>query len=252
LPDLLRNTELSASGGLELLVLAVIAAMDIEIDGLRRSMSVDRVDRSGRAIIYWGRYRGRPLLAVVSGVGRQNACRAVRAVADSSPVTSILSIGLAGALRAGLKKGQVVTCVKMVSSVLEYPRSYPGDSHMVDTAQRCQGDECIEGTGVTAPGLAATAAEKAALREATDADIVDMESYWIAMMAREDRIPCLALRAISDGADDGLPVLPSWRPVHTVPYFALHPIQAAKLIGGMRDGSRNVTAIVQKMIEALA
>jgi adenosylhomocysteine nucleosidase len=248
----LRDTGLSASGGLELLVLAVIAAMDIEIEGLRRSMSVDRVDRRGRAIIYCGRYRGRPLLAVVSGVGKQNACMAVRAVADSYPVTSILSIGLAGALRAGLQKGQVVTCVKMVSSVSEYPLSYAGDSRMLDMAQRCQGGACIEGTGVTAPYLAATVAEKAALRDATDADIVDMESYWIAMMAGDDRIPCLVLRAISDGADDGLPHLPSWRPVHTVPYFALHPIQAAKLIGGIRDGSRNVTAIAQKMIEALA
>ena len=56
----------------------------------------------------------------------------------------------------------------------------------------------------SSPRLVATPADKAALAAATGALAVDMESAAIAEVCQAARVPCAAVRAISDAADTAL------------------------------------------------
>ena len=61
------------------------------------------------------------------------------------------------------------------------------------------------GTALGQDRIAATATEKAALRAATGASIVDMESHIAARVAARHALPFAFLRAIADRADEDLP-----------------------------------------------
>jgi nucleoside phosphorylase len=54
--------------------------------------------------------------------------------------------------------------------------------------------------------VAVTGTEKVELRRATGADAVEMESGIIQSACREPGVPCTTLRAISDRADEDLPL----------------------------------------------
>jgi adenosylhomocysteine nucleosidase len=63
----------------------------------------------------------------------------------------------------------------------------------------------LHGRLITSPKSVGTLADKAALFRATGAAAVDMESLAIAMVARDSRVPFIAVRVIVDSAADALP-----------------------------------------------
>jgi nucleoside phosphorylase len=105
------------------------------------------------------------------------------------------------------------------------------------------------GVGVTAPALVASRSQKTALFISSGADIVDMESYWIGVMAADNCIPFISVRAISDSAHDSLPELSSWGWRHVVWHFAFHPAQAASLYRGVAKARKNMSRFLSRMVE---
>lgn len=128
-------------------------------------------------------------------------------------VSCLVSFGLAGGLDPALSPG-----------VLIVPRA------VVLGAERWETDPALSwrlggGTGhllAGGDGVLATAAAKAALRRATGADAVDLESAAVAQVAMQAGVPFAALRAICDPAGRDLP------------RAALVALDARGRIGGLR------------------
>jgi hopanoid-associated phosphorylase len=139
-----------------------------------------------------------PGLEVVPGGG--NAARLEAALDRLAPgARGIISIGIAGALAPGLRPGDWV----VAEAVL-------GDGTIATEAAWAARlaaalPNARRGTMLGRDAMAAEAAEKAALHQATGALTVDMESHVAARVARRHGLPLAAARVVSDAAGRTLP-----------------------------------------------
>jgi adenosylhomocysteine nucleosidase len=126
---------------------------------------------------------------LITGIGRNNATRSVREFLARAEPARVFTCGFAGGLNPDLAIGDVVSFTNndALAPGLLAAGAKPGSIACVDT-------------------IAITVAEKAALRHATGADAVEMESGHIQNICHERGIACATVRAISDSAHDDLPL----------------------------------------------
>jgi hopanoid-associated phosphorylase len=112
----------------------------------------------------------------------------------------VVSFGLCGALDQSLAVGDIVVGTEVI---------FGAERHVADTAWVDALSRALPGArrGGVAGSLAMvpTARAKAAMRRATGAATVDMESLAVARAAAASNLPFAILRAVSDSADRDLP-----------------------------------------------
>jgi nucleoside phosphorylase len=91
-------------------MIALLGALSQEIAGLRRQMAVEEVVANPVCQIHRGQLREKPCILVQTGIGRRRAEKATQSVLERYPVTTLISIGFAGALTPDLTIGDVVAC----------------------------------------------------------------------------------------------------------------------------------------------
>ena len=133
-----------------------------------------------------------PLDLLVTGMGAANARRGLLDALQTRAMAPklVLTCGFAGGLDPALPRGTVVHDADPeagLATVLTHAGSRPGAFHC-------------------ATRVAVTPREKADLRRATGADVVEMESAVIRQLCRQRGIPSATVRVISDAAGDALPV----------------------------------------------
>jgi adenosylhomocysteine nucleosidase len=182
---------------------AIVAAMREEVGPLRgRLRGVGRLPIQA-ALAVTGSLAGCPVALVVTGDGERNARAGIAALFDYLVVERLLIVGVAGALTHDLRPAALVAAKQV---------------HAGGTAIAADGAwllAAIEGGArpvalISAARLADTPAERARLLAAHGDPIsaaVDLESAVLAQAALERGIPWLALRSISDTADEHLPPL---------------------------------------------
>ena len=136
---------------------------------------------------------------LVTGIGAEHASRSVRE-AFASEYHACVSTGLAGGLKNIHPTGRVLVARTVRSGVGD--EFFATDSRMRRLAAIC-GARVVDAF-YCSERILITAREKAAL--ALLADVVEMESYAVLEEARKWRIPAVAVRAISDGAGEDLPL----------------------------------------------
>jgi adenosylhomocysteine nucleosidase len=119
---------------------------------------------------------------VIGGLG-------VEAILAERP-TAILSFGLCGGLDPALRVGDLVA----------------GDGDTAWTAALAAVLPVKRAAFASGPEIIATCAAKTALRTRTGAGAADMESHLAREAATRLGVPLAIVRAVSDGADDDLPV----------------------------------------------
>lgn len=126
---------------------------------------------------------------LVTGIGQKNTEMSVREFLQNNSPKRVFTCGIAGALSPNLKLGAVLFESNELQLVkrLEAAGAKPAKIHCADR-------------------IASTADEKRKLRDETGADAVEMESETVHRICRERGIPCATVRAISDLADEDLPL----------------------------------------------
>jgi adenosylhomocysteine nucleosidase len=250
-------------------MLALLGAFGQEIADLRRQMVIEEVAASGVCRLYRGKFKGRDTLLVQTGMGRERAENATQFLLERYPVTAIVSLGFAGALSPELGIGDVVVCSTMhcaLGSHEEEQRVEPcaPDAKLLSLASQGPGDGTTPfsvGSSVTVLQLASSSQRMRELSRTFHADIVDMESYWIAKIASARQVPFIAIRSISDTMQHGVQpfdqILASdgkllWK--RAVVCFLLHPrylINVFTLFRNTRSAKRNLTAFVGHLVRRI-
>jgi adenosylhomocysteine nucleosidase len=136
------------------------------------------------------RYRVGDLEVWVTGVGPANAVAIGTLALEAVRPERVVTAGIGGALRPGMKVGDVVHDAEEPTGLA---------ARLSDLGSRA-------GLCALSQTVVVTAAQKAALFRSTGADIVDMESGAIRELCRRRSIPSATVRSVSDQAEDDLPL----------------------------------------------
>ncbi|HMJ91889.1 MAG TPA: hypothetical protein VK530_18840 [Candidatus Acidoferrum sp.] len=126
---------------------------------------------------------------LVTGMGARNAERTIRHALETHRPSRVFTCGFAGALDPTLRIGDVVF--------------HSSDNHLA-TKLSALGTKSV--SFCCSERVAITAEEKRKLRDATKVDAVEMESRVISSICSDAGVPCATVRAISDLADEDLPL----------------------------------------------
>ena len=184
-------------------MLALMAAIAQELRSLKRSLQSREAFAQGACRIFDARFGPTPVLLVQSGMGRENAERALNLLLTRQQIGSLLSIGFAGGLAESIDCGHVVLCSSFRREQESGAPVYDADAYLLSQAQKAFGSEPALRTGccltVTRPVAGLDLRRRAA--RTFGADVADMESYWLARLAARHNIPFLGVRAITDTGD---------------------------------------------------
>lgn len=136
---------------------------------------------------------------------------------------AVVSFGIAGGLKAGLKPGTIV----VADAVDDGETLFPTDAQWRRRLLTALPD-AVCGTIAGQGHAVATAAHKVALRDRSGALAVDMESHVAARLAEQHGVPFAAIRVVADPAERNLP-------------------QAA-LVGMRADGTTDVGAVLRALV----
>jgi adenosylhomocysteine nucleosidase len=166
---------------------ALIAAMPGELKPL-----VGKWPHSTRdGVEFWAqRNPDEEWIAACAGAGQDAATKAFAALEDGGPIDLVLSIGWAGALRAGLAAGSAHNMAGVIDA-------RTGERFLCDAGA---GDLWL----VTSPTVAGEA-EKRRLAGTYNAALVDMEAAAVARLAAMREIPFYCIKGISDSLNDRMP-----------------------------------------------
>ena len=136
---------------------------------------------------------------LLTGMGGANAAKAMSSIPLETQDLCISS-GLAGSLDARLTPGDVVAARS--AETLDESSKAASDAALLDLAV-ASGAKAVN-VSLTSAKIVATAEEKEELSR--KGSIVEMETTHILRAAAERHVPCVAVRAISDAAEEDLPV----------------------------------------------
>lgn len=157
---------------------------DSRLPGLERVLFCFALEQEARFVTRPG------MDILITGVGRENAERALHRLLKGQPPQLLLTCGFAGGLNPYLRTGTVLFAAdddSGLGELLLQAGACPARFHCADR-------------------VAVTVADKRRLWETTGADAVEMESGIIRAVCRAHAIPSATIRAISDAADENLPL----------------------------------------------
>ncbi len=182
-----------------------------------------------------------PGVVTVAGGGDQARLALLVQGALGRGARAVISFGIAGGLAPGLRPGTVV----IGGTIIDGSRRFASDAmwigRLVDRLPRA-----VVGDLAGTDGIVTGAEGKRALRGATGALAVDMESHIVARLAAQHGVPFVALRVVADPAERSLPhaATVGMRPDGTT--------DAAAVLRSLTRRPGDVTALIRTALDARA
>ena len=176
----------------------IVIAMAIEAGYLFDSLKRVRRYSARSTTITEGELCGKLVAVILTGPGKAAARRGAELLIAGHRPQWIISAGFAGALDPALARNDLVVpgeVADLAGEVIALDSSISTVPPSVRTGGRL----------LSVDRVITRAAEKAELRCAQGADLIDMETSAVAMLARERSMRFLSLRVISDDATVELP-----------------------------------------------
>ena len=172
-------------------------AVRAEFAPWRRLGSFERVGESSRPI-YVTKIGGAEVYVLIGGIGTRGTA-SLRKLLEQRPDMCVVS-GLAGSLKRNHAVGTVVVATTIKRDNPDGVMT--SDDSLLELAVLC-GATRVD-SFLTADAVVTSASDK--LRLAATADAVEMESFHLMAEARRYGVPAVAVRSISDGVDQDLPL----------------------------------------------
>jgi adenosylhomocysteine nucleosidase len=200
---------------------AIVSAMHEELAAVLALMPGEHKVTAGGREFWRGHLHGRPVVAVLSRIGKVAAATTATALIERFGVKRIVFTGVAGGLAPGVNRGDVVIADAFLQHDLDASPIFPKyqvplygvDRFAADAALTAQLERAARaalpaatlhrGLVVSGDRFVSTTAESEALRSALpDALAVEMEGAAIAQVCRDYGVAFAAVRTVSDRADD--------------------------------------------------
>jgi adenosylhomocysteine nucleosidase len=218
--------------------LAIVAALEREVRPLVKSWRVHEREHAGRRFRF---YENGETVLVCGGIGAEPARRAAEAILALYSPNCVYSVGYAGALEPTVRTGDILQPARVINTK-------DGSSSSI-----------VGGHGtLVSHALIASAAQKTKLREAYNAQAVDMEASAVARAAEARGIAFAAVKAISDEFNFELPATEQFvdtqgrfQQTRFAIFIALRPwlwARVAQLARNSARATRNLCAELQKIV----
>jgi adenosylhomocysteine nucleosidase len=211
-------------------MIGILGAMESEVRGLVSVMAVEATG-TGAGFEYWrGVLASRSCVVARCGMGKVSAASGVQRLIDVFGVDTVVVCGLAGGLRPGLQRGDIVVGERFVQHDLDaspiFPKYFvPGldiayfeaDPHLLDLAEQASREVASSlasegGQAAVHRGLIITGDQfvDGDIRDGLVSDFpealcVEMEGGAIAQVCYLNGVPFVIVRVISDAADTDAP-----------------------------------------------
>ncbi|MGA2193524.1 MAG: hypothetical protein ABSG42_09155 [Nitrospirota bacterium] len=183
--------------------MALGCALPVELSGLKKR-GFRKIDAGGIGF-QRGDIHGMDVAIFVSGIGGERAYRTVKAACGTLPLSAYIQTGFSAGLTGELAPGDIVTGEKVIDAGGD-GRVYEADPGLLEAACRAFGERCNKCSFLAVERTVVLASEKKRLGIEYGCSALDMESAGAARAAFEERVPFISIRAISDGADEDLPL----------------------------------------------
>ncbi len=190
-------------------MIALFGAVRMELSSITKEMKVIRGTYYRGWRLLEGKFGCKNVLLMQTGMGKDRAKESAEYVLEQYHPTIVISLGFCGALVAGLEVGDLVVYRGLSND--NHPdsnRIHLSHPDLIATANGIMDEKLIHlliVDSLSVNRLVSDPEEKERLGLIHRAQVVDMESYWIANIAARRKIPFLAVRVISDSMSERLP-----------------------------------------------
>jgi adenosylhomocysteine nucleosidase len=265
-----------------------LVAVRQEILPLLGALQREDQERNGEAILHLGSIAGRPVALAEVLIGPVNAALGAQALIARCEAACLISFGSAGALDGSLQPGALVIAQRAVahdagvflghrfqpSGIMGRDRrgrtglrqAFEADPGLVALGQSAAhklGTPVHAGTVVTGNQAIFSTARKRWLRQTFGALVVEMETAAVAQTAVAHELPWVAVRAVSDTADDDLALdfgrlrfyldggRPAWQQQASRWFYLLTHPTARRRLRRLRGGLALAAGQASRLVEAM-
>ena len=250
--------------------IGLIAAMPEEIKPLLSRVGPVERDKVAGFNLYRFSIGRRKVCLIESGMGLTRGASATHTLIAKANPDIILNFGFAGAVTAGAEVGDLVVATRILlhrDRLFSEQSGIPAElaERLVEALGKGCRDKTLRihrGTCVTASQIRKKSEVAKLLPAGTACPVLDMETAAVARVAAKEKVPFLAVRAISDGADEELGFtieeftdremnIRPWKVVLTMARKPWIIPQLVRLAQNAKRAGKNLACAVTALIETL-